>query len=472
MPPRPSDGARFASLLLQIVFVSSSAAADLDRLLYHVETSNGRVLSSQRPDEPFNPASVVKVGTSLWALDRLGSDHRYETRFGFSGHLEPLTGTIVGDLVVDGGADPDFHLENATLVARRLNSLGIRRVTGDLVVTGLFWMGWEQGVEGRVEDPALRARVMGTRLLAALDSARWDAGAESAWREQCARRGWPDSPRPRLAVDGGVRQTPPVEVQPLVVHHSNPLVVTLKRFNTYSNNDLIRVAEPLGGVSALQQYLAGRLDVRRPDFELSTASGERRNRMTARVVVELMRQFVAVTEAHGETVDAVLPVPGCDPGPTSRMFPRLVSGPHAHTVACKTGTLTTTDGGTVVMSGVVRSQRHGELLFCVAAPTTGRAVTHWRRIEQEWLLDLIGSSGGAEPFACAVEFPLSDTFAEVVVSTVSVGVNQSERGGGMLGSEVEWIWPELHWIWDSELREDTTECPARAHEPFVTRFEP
>jgi serine-type D-Ala-D-Ala carboxypeptidase/endopeptidase (penicillin-binding protein 4) len=406
-----------AFLVLCLPPVTSSSAADRDRLLYHVETSDGTALSSQRADEPFNPASVVKVGTSLWALERLGANHRYETRFGFSGRLEAETGTIVGDLIVTGGADPDFHLENAALVAHRLNSMGIRHVTGDLVVTGLFWLGWEQGIEGRVEAPEDRVRVMGARLLEALDSARWHADAERAWQALCARRGWADRPRPRLMVSGGVRSTPPADIRALVVHRSNPLVVTLKRFNTYSNNDLIRVAEPLGGVTALEHFLSERLGVRQPEFELSTASGERRNRMTARAVVELMRQFVAATNTHGLSMQDVLPVPGCDPGPTSRMFPRLVSGPHARTVVCKTGTLTTTDGGTVVVSGLVRSRRHGELLFCVATPNTGRAVTHWRRVEQEWMLDLIAGSGGAEPFACGAEFPLSDAFAEVEVST-------------------------------------------------------
>jgi D-alanyl-D-alanine carboxypeptidase/D-alanyl-D-alanine-endopeptidase (penicillin-binding protein 4) len=405
-----------ALLLLQISLASGWAATDRERLLYQVETIDGRVISSQRPDQPFNPASVVKVGTSLWAMERLGEGHRYVTRFGFSGRLDPQTGTVAGDLIVTGGGDPDFHLENVALVTRRLNAMGIERVTGDLVVTGLFWMGWEHGVEGRLEDAEVRGRVMGERLLEALDSTRWDSSAEDAWRELCGRRGWAERPRPRLVVFGDVRHAPSAEGRLLVVHRSNPLAVTLKRFNTYSNNDLIRVAEPLGGAAALEEYLSRRLGVHRPALELSTASGERRNRMTARTAVELMRQFVAATEARGVRVADVLAVPGCDPGPTRRMFPQLVSGPHANTVVCKTGTLTATDGGTVVLSGLVRSRRYGKLLFCVAAPGTGHAVSHWRRIEQEWLTDLIEDAGGAEPVACGEAFPLSDTFAEVEVS--------------------------------------------------------
>jgi D-alanyl-D-alanine carboxypeptidase/D-alanyl-D-alanine-endopeptidase (penicillin-binding protein 4) len=404
-------------MLIQVTLAGAWSATDDDRLRFQVETADGREIASQRPDEPFNPASVVKVGTSLWALERLGADHRFVTRFGFSGRFEPESGTIAGDLIVTGGGDPDFHLENVALVARELNAIGIERVTGDLAVAGLFWLGWEHGVEGRLNDPEARARVMGVRLLEALDSTRWDAGAETAWHELCARRGWPDRPRPRLVVAGDVRQAPSGEVRPLAVHRSNPLAVTLKRFNTYSNNDLIRIAEPLGGAAALEAYLSRRLEVHRPALELSTASGERRNRMTARTAVELMRQFVAATGARGVRVADVLVVPGCDPGPTRRMFPRFASGPYANTVVCKTGTLTATDGGTVVLSGLVRSRRHGELLFCVAAPRTGHAVSHWRRIEQEWLIDLIDGAGGAEPVACGGAFPMSDTYARVEIPT-------------------------------------------------------
>lgn len=404
-----------ALVLLQASLATAWSAGDRDHLLYHVESVDGTVIASQLADEPFNPASVVKVGTSLWALERLGAGHRFLTRFGFTGTVDPNTGAIVGDFVVTGGGDPDFHLENVALVTRRLNAMGIERVTGDLIVTGAFWIGWEHGVEGRIDDRVARERAMGTRLLTALDSARWDPPSQAAWREMCVRRGWPERPRPRLVVDGGVRLSPSGEVHPLIVHESNPLLVTLKRFNTYSNNDIIRVADQLGGVSALEAFLWQRLAVVPPALELSTASGERRNRMTARTVVELMRELAAAAQTRHVSVADVLVNLGCDPGPTMRMFPRLASGPYAHTVVCKTGTLTTTDDGTAVLAGQVRSRAHGELLFCVAAPQAGRAISHWRKVEQDWLLDLIAGSGGAEPFACGDAFPMPDSFAEIEV---------------------------------------------------------
>jgi D-alanyl-D-alanine carboxypeptidase len=189
--------------------------------------------------------------------------------------------------------------------------------------------------------------------------------------------------------------------------------VTLKRFNTYSNNDLIRLAEPFGGATAVQEYLRRALDSDSAELELSTASGQGKNRMTARSVVALLRRFQAAAGDLGLKVEELLPIPGCDPGPTRQMFPRLVNGEYARVMVCKTGTLTTTDGGVIVLAGFIQSSRHGVVLFCVAAPGTGRKLTKWRSMEQEWLIDVIDRLGGATPFPCGPELPFSDTYAEV-----------------------------------------------------------
>src|SRR5687768_2405140 len=61
------------------------------------ETIGGEVLLSQNPDQPYNPASVVKIATSATAIERLGVDYRYPTSFYASGGLDELTGELVGD---------------------------------------------------------------------------------------------------------------------------------------------------------------------------------------------------------------------------------------------------------------------------------------------------------------------------------------------------------------------------------------
>jgi D-alanyl-D-alanine carboxypeptidase len=148
---------------------------------------------------------------------------------------------------------------------------------------------------------------------------------------------------------------------------------------------------------------------------LATASGQGSNRMTARAVVGMLRRFAEVSSTLDLEPAEVLVVPGCDPGPTRRMFPQLVSGPDARTVVCKTGTLTTTDGGVVALAGFIRSRDHGVVLFCVGTPGSGREIVSRRREQQAWLLDLEAAAGGAEPVPCPAELLYPDTMAEVSV---------------------------------------------------------
>ena len=400
---------------LCLVLSSAAWSADRDHLITRAETVDGVEAASTRPDVPFNPASVVKVGTSLWALDRLGPDFRYETSMGYLGELDRDTGSIHGALVVRGQGDPDFHLENAFLVAKSLNGLGLRRVDGDLAVTGSFFMGWENGVERDDGSAGERALVMGARLLNALDVSRWTARQRQAWMELCARRGWDPATPPSVSFTGGVRYVAdPGKVRPLVTHLSNPLPVVLRRFNVYSNNDIIRIADGLGGAAALTEFLRFRLAAKPHELELSSASGQSRNRMTARVAVRLMREFQSDLENYDLQLDDVLPVPGCDPGPTRRMFPKLANDPQGPRAVVKTGTLTTTDGGVVVLAGAFSNSDLGMVFFCVAATRTGREITRWRSAEEAWLLMLMESVAGAESRECGPELPFSSSDAVVV----------------------------------------------------------
>jgi len=397
-----------------LCLVSLAAAGDeRDRrqLLFHAESIDGTVLASQQPDRPFNPASVVKVATSLWALEQLGAAHRYTTVVGFRGLWDRESGLVDGQLVFEGWGDPDFQLENVFLVARELNRLGVRRVSDGLVVSGSFTIGWEQGAERRIDNPRARSRVMARRLRAALDPVRWDHTAIASWEAMCQRRGWDAETRPSVAIAGGVTSVYAAQHTSLVHHHSNPLPVLLHRFNVYSNNDIIRVADGLGGVAELASWLRERVDDL--GVELETASGEGRNRMCARTAVRLLREFRASLAESQLAPARLLPVPGCDPGPVPRMFPTLSRGERARSVAVKTGTLRTTDNGVAVLAGTFDSPEHGVVLFCVARPDAGKNLKRWRRAEEQWLLDLMTGAGGAVAIDCAAELPFSDTHAEI-----------------------------------------------------------
>src|SRR5262249_3402147 len=71
----------------------------------------GRELVAQNADEPFVPASVTKIVTAWLALEVLGGDYRFETRF----YLDDKR-----VLYVRGGGDPFLISEELVPLATDL----------------------------------------------------------------------------------------------------------------------------------------------------------------------------------------------------------------------------------------------------------------------------------------------------------------------------------------------------------------
>ncbi len=95
-----------------------------------IETLDGKLVSAQAENEQFNPASTMKLATALIALRTLGPEHRFATGVWTDGTLDKASGVLTGNLYVSG-RDPSFHYEHGVLLARALNGVGIKQVTGD-----------------------------------------------------------------------------------------------------------------------------------------------------------------------------------------------------------------------------------------------------------------------------------------------------------------------------------------------------
>ena len=415
-----------ATFLLLLVPLSAAAtAAPAKRtarrarppiqLVWHVEDAQGHEVESRLADEPVNPASVVKIATTLWALERLGPEFRYETRCFARGSFDRERGVVQGDLVIQGSGDPDFHVENAFLLAEALNAVGVREVSGALVVNRWFWMGWENGSAGTEPDPVKRGLLMAGRLKQVLDSRRWSSATRRSWWEFAARNGRNGSTPPRVLVRGGIGvDGDTTRGELLVVHRSKPLVDALRRFDCFSNNDIERVAAGLGPLDELRGILAVRCNVPVEAIQLETASGLGTNRLSPRLIVRLLHEFRRTCERVGLTPEAVLPVGGCDGGTITRFFPLLSSGEFATCVVGKTGTLTSTDGGVAVLAGFVATAQ-GELAFCVAAPQAAGRLKSARGAQERWLLELIARHGGPAPRPCLPDVAPPDVGATVIL---------------------------------------------------------
>jgi D-alanyl-D-alanine carboxypeptidase/D-alanyl-D-alanine-endopeptidase (penicillin-binding protein 4) len=104
----------FALLLLPapaLAGVTEKVAALAPTGLVLVVDAEGNELVAQNADEPFVPASVAKIVTAWLAMEVLGGDYRFETRF----YLDDKR-----VLYVRGGGDPFLISEELALLATNL----------------------------------------------------------------------------------------------------------------------------------------------------------------------------------------------------------------------------------------------------------------------------------------------------------------------------------------------------------------
>ena len=86
---------------------------------------------------PMQPASTMKLVTTLVGLERLGPAFRGRTELRTTGQVED--GVLRGSLYLKGGADADLSGEHIADMLRALRYDGIERIEGDLVLDrGLF----------------------------------------------------------------------------------------------------------------------------------------------------------------------------------------------------------------------------------------------------------------------------------------------------------------------------------------------
>lgn len=350
-----------------------------------VETLDGKVVSSQAENDQFNPASTLKLATALVALKTLGPDHRFATAVWTDGQFDKATGVITGNLYLSG-RDPSFHYEHAILLARELNTLGIKQVTGDLYVAPGFTMNFSAS-----------AKRSGEQLYDTLDSTLRRPAAVQAWNYERAMLNDRASLEkvPSVAVMGGVDVAPVAEgAKLLLTQKSSRLVDILKVLLCYSNNFMAdRIGETLGGPESVRQQLIALLQLAPEDLKIATLSGLGVNRISPRVMMKIYRALLAELKKNKLTPSAIMPVAGIDPG---TLEDRFTGGAWRGSVIAKTGTLLRTDGGASSLVGQMRAA-NGETLLFVIMNQRG-SVSRFRE-NQDYLVMLVQNTrGGPKAF--------------------------------------------------------------------------
>lgn len=80
--------------------------------------------------QPFNPASTIKLATTLAALAELGPNHVWTTEIHATGPVRD--GVLRGDLVLRGSGDPSMVSEEHWRMLGALRRTGLRRIEGNV----------------------------------------------------------------------------------------------------------------------------------------------------------------------------------------------------------------------------------------------------------------------------------------------------------------------------------------------------
>jgi D-alanyl-D-alanine carboxypeptidase/D-alanyl-D-alanine-endopeptidase (penicillin-binding protein 4) len=89
-------------------------------------------LFSYRASAPANPASVMKLVTTYAGLELLGPAYIWATPVFVDGSIN--NGVLTGNLIIQGRGDPKLVLERLWLLLRRVQGMGIKTISGDILL--------------------------------------------------------------------------------------------------------------------------------------------------------------------------------------------------------------------------------------------------------------------------------------------------------------------------------------------------
>lgn len=100
--------------------------------VYVIDVESGELILEWNGNEPRNPASTIKLLTTLVALDVLGPTYRWRTEVFAVGELD--NGRLDGDLILKGYGDPFLVTERVWQLLRNIRYAGVREISGDLLL--------------------------------------------------------------------------------------------------------------------------------------------------------------------------------------------------------------------------------------------------------------------------------------------------------------------------------------------------
>ncbi|CCQ53064.1 D-alanyl-D-alanine carboxypeptidase [Crocosphaera watsonii] len=338
--------------------------------------SDWAYLGDHQAKTPLSAASLTKIATSLAALETWGTGHRFETEFLKVGTVE--NGVLKGDLIVKGSGDPLFVREEAIAVGNKLNELGIKQVSGNLIIVDNFAMNFKSD-----------RQKSGQLLQLAFNSSRWTPLIKKQYQTLP-----PNTPKPQITIQGTVKveNNVPETAQRLLKHQSLTMAELLKQMNIYSNNVMSEmIADSVGGAAVVSEVAAKAAKVDSHEIQLINGSGLGvENRISPRASVGMLIAMEEKLQDNPLNVADLFPMGGRDKTGTVQ-WRNLPDG-----VAVKTGTLAQVSA----LAGVIPTKERGPVWFAIInhGPNIDRF-----RVEQDRFLQRLANHWNLTPVVSPVK---------------------------------------------------------------------
>jgi len=261
--------------------------------------TNNKLLANHQGTKALSAASITKVATSLVTLNKWGPDHQFITLISTNGVIE--NGVLQGDLIVQGDQDPFFVWEEAFALGNLLNEIGIQEVTGNLIITGKFYMNYENN-----------SQLAGNLFKQAINNNLWPEEAVTQYQ------GLSNIPRPSVKINGEVTilSTPLANSKILIKHYSFPLSELLKKMNQYSNNLMADMfAESVGGAKIVAEEATKLTGIPAGEIQLINGSGlGEANIISPRAATALFLALEKYLESYNLNIADLFVIVGQDEG--------------------------------------------------------------------------------------------------------------------------------------------------------------
>ncbi|RYZ77557.1 MAG: hypothetical protein EOP05_01400 [Proteobacteria bacterium] len=348
----------------------SSVQAQLNRIkgggsssfCYVVE---GGAVQGINADKPVRIASVMKLMTSFWAIEKLGSPNfRWKTKIYYQASN--------GEMHIEGSRDPFFHRDRMYLLLSDLNRAGIKSLNR-LTVDRNFKMGMAiPDVSNHLNESSRntsQTNVTRDDLMQNFNTAKWWGDRKATYARIRKEN---QTPELLKEISFKVNAADIVPSNPLAGKpgvkvfeiRSAPLRYYLKRMNIMSANPMAdELFYSLGGVSGFANFLQSNYGMGNAATDVHSGSGlpigppRNDSSMSCSAVVRIIRRMdLDLEKKHGMDLADVVMVAGIDTADS----PTFKDG--SKSLVVKTGTLTAGDARAKNLAGSMQTTS-GEVYF-------------------------------------------------------------------------------------------------------------